>query len=423
MTGIAVGTAVAVTGLDRASASSALAPPAGASPAELARDESFWREVAKYYDRTEGILNLEHGYWGKMAKPVQAAYLDATRMVNAQNSFYARKDYDADEAEATRRIANALGAHGDEIVITRNATEACHNLIRQYRGLERGDAVLLADVDYPGFKTHMHWLREGRGVRAVEIKLPTRADQAQIRDLYFRAFEANPDLRLMLITHVSNQHGLVVPVAEIAAEARLRGIDVICDAAQSWGLLDFKIAELGVDWAAFNLHKWIGAPVGTGAMYVRRGALDKIAPYPGESDGDEPKIASRVHPGTFNFASRLAIPAALDFHEALRPANKEARLRYLRSLWTHEAERISHIEVLGGSDEASWTGIGSFRLAGKSTIEDAQHLQQRLENEFGIFTVVRKGLASGGCVRITPQVFTSADEMGQLVDVLRKMAV
>ena len=197
----------------------------------MARDEAFWQQVAAYYQRTRGILNLEHGYWGKMARPVQVAYLDALRMVDRQNSFYARKDYDGDEAVATRRIARALGAHEDEIVITRNATEAAHNLIRQYRGLEPGDAVLLADADYPDFKTQMHWLSSGRGVRVVEIELPARAGQAQLRDLYFKAFDDHPGLKLMLVTHVSNQHGLVVPVAEIAVEAKRRGIDVICDAA------------------------------------------------------------------------------------------------------------------------------------------------------------------------------------------------
>lgn len=403
-------------------ASNLPAAPDSSSPFALARDEAFWREIAAYYDRTEGILNLEHGYWGKMARPVQSAYLDAMRMVNAQNSFYARKDFDSDEAAATRRIATALGAHEDEIVITRNATEACHNLIRQYRGLGKGDAVLLADVDYPGFKTHMHWLAAGRGVRVVEIELPVRATQAEIGELYLRAFEENPELKLMLVTHVSNQHGLVVPVAQITAEARRRGIDVICDAAQSWGLLDFTVSDLGVDWAAFNLHKWIGAPVGTGALYIRRGTLDKIAPYPGEQDPDNTIVARRVHPGTYNFAARLAIPAALDFHEQLGSAAKEARLRYLRSLWTDAALRMPHIEVLGGKDEASWTGIGSFRLAGRRTIEDATALQLRVEKEFGIFSVVRKGLASGGCVRITPQVFNSADEIGRLIDALKGLA-
>ena len=96
-------------------------------------------------------------------------------------------------------------------------------------------------------------------------------------------------------------------------------------------------------------------------------------------------------------------------------------LRYLRGLWTDEALEMPAIEVLGGSDEASWTGIGSFRLAGKRTVNDAIDLQLRMEKEFGIFTVVRKGLASGGCVRITPQVFNSADELGRLVDALRRL--
>ena len=412
---------MAASGLVRSDdAPSSLTAPAGSTPDELARDEAFWREVGRHYDRTRGILNLEHGYWSKMARPVRDTYLDALRMVDTQNSYYARKDYEADEAAATQRIARALGAHDDEIVITRNATEGFQSLVRQYRGLQAGDTVLLADVDYPGFKQHMHWLAEGRGVRVVEIELPPRADQATIQNLYVDAFDANPKTRLLLLTHVSNQHGLTVPVAGITAEARERGIDVVCDAAQSWGLLDYKVSDLGVDWAAFNLHKWIGAPLGTGALYIRRGTLARIAPFPGEND--EQRIASRIHSGTVNFATRLAIPAALDFHEALGPANKEARLRYLRSLWTKAAGQMPHLELLGGADEASWSGIGSFRLAGKTTVDDAISLQSRMEHDFGIFTVIRKGLASGACVRVTPQVFSSPQELLRLVEALQRLA-
>lgn len=419
--GLAAGAALSAVVYGKSGSEALPMPPASATPSDLARDESFWQEVAACYDRTEGIVNLEHGYWGKMAHPVQDAYIDATRMVNAQNSFYGRKGFGQDAVNAVRRIAEALGASEDEIVITRNATESIHNLIRQYRDLRQGDGVLFADVDYPEFKKAMLWLGESRGAKVVSIDLPSRAAQAQILELYVEAFDANPHLKLMLITHVSNQHGLIIPVAEIAKQARLRGIDVICDSAQSWGLIDYKVDDLGVDWIGFNLHKWIGSPLGVGALYMRRGSLQKIAPYPGESDSEHGDAAARVHMGTANFASILAIPAALDFHEAIGGAAKEARLRYLRSLWTEEAERMTHIEVLGGSDEESWTGIGSFRLPGKTSIDDAQKLQQKLENDFSLFTVVRKGLASGGCVRITPQVFTTPDDIGQLVDALHKL--
>ncbi len=397
-------------------------PPTDTSPSALAQDESFWSEVATFYDRTTGVVNLEHGYWGKMAHPVQDAYIDATRMVNAQNSFYARKQFETDEKESVRRVARALGVYDDEIVLTRNATEAIHNLIRQYRGLEAGDAVLSADIDYPHFKTAMQWLEGARGARSVELIIPPRAGQSQILALYRDTFDNNPDIKLMLLMHVSNQHGLVLPVARIAKEARKRGIDVICDTAQSWGLLDYQVPSLQVDWAGFNLHKWIGSPVGVGALYMRRGSLEKVAPYPGESDPEDTLVSTRVHVGTSNFAAVLAVPHALNFHEAIGAANKEARLRYLRQLWTTEAESMSHIELLGGRDEESWSGMGSFRLAGRRSAEDVTALQQRLEHEFGVFTVIRKGLASGYCVRITPQVFTTPDNMAQLVDALKRLA-
>ncbi|MEE8109073.1 MAG: aminotransferase, partial [Gammaproteobacteria bacterium] len=94
-------------------------------------------------------------------------------------------------------------------------------------------------------------------------------------------------------------------------------------------------------------------------------------------------------------------------------------LNYLRCLWTSEAEAMPNIEVLGGTDEASRTGMASFRMVGKNTIEDAMRLQQKLESDFGIFTVVRKGLASGGCVRITPQVFNTPWQIDRFVDALR----
>jgi selenocysteine lyase/cysteine desulfurase len=392
------------------------------SPNSLASDEAFWREIATDYDRTKGIINLEHGYWGKMAKPVLDAYHTANKMVNSQNSFYARKGFPSDMRQAMARVSQGLGAEDGEIVLTRNATEAIHNLIRQYQGLTSGDAVLMADSDYPSFKTAMQWLKQDRGVDTIELITPTVAEQEQLLECYINAFDQHPNIKLMLLTHVSNQHGLVFPVKAIVNEAKKRGIDVICDCAQSWGLIDYKISDLQVSWAGFNLHKWIGSPVGVGALYMQKGTLDKIAPYPGESDPDNNRAYSRVHIATSNFAAFMTVPAALDYHQAIGAKNKEARLRYLRNLWFSEAQTMPYIEVLGGKDEMSSTGMSSFRMTGKTSIEDAKELQQTLENDYGIFTVVRKGLHSGACIRITPQVFTGADEIQKLVDSMKKLA-
>ena len=398
------------------------APPSGMGAEKLAQDEAFWREVATYYDRTEGIINLEHGYWGKMAKPVLEVYQRATAMVNAQNSYYARKDYGTDMMQSTARVAAALGVNADEIVLTRNATEAIHALLLNYLHLEAGDSILFADIDYPSFQSTMRWLEKERGVRAIQLTVPNRATQADMLRLYQQAFADNTSLKLALLTHASNQQGMVLPVEQITRSAREHGVDVVCDCAQSWGLLNFSMPELAVDWAGFNLHKWIGSPVGVGALYMRQGTLAKVSPYPGEVDPDNTSVARRVHPATSNFAANLAIPAALDFHQSIGADNKEARLRYLRRLWTEEAESMSHIEVLGGGDESSWSGLASFRLQGKTSGADARELQQRLEHEFGIFTVARYALNSGACIRVTPQVFTSVDEIAQLVEAMKRLA-
>jgi selenocysteine lyase/cysteine desulfurase len=396
--------------------------PLRTTPESLASNEAFWAKIAKFYDKAKGIVNLEHGYWGKMARPVQDTFIEKTEMVNTQLSYYARKNYKMDDKLSTKKVAEALGVTGEEVVLTRNATEAVHNLIRQYKDLGANQTVLYSDIDYPSFKETMKWLAESRKVKPVQVILPPRANQQLILDLYIEAFDKNPNLKLMLLTHVSNQHGLTLPVAKISEAAKQRGIDVICDCAQSWGLLDFKITDLNVDWAAFNLHKWIGSPVGVGALYMKKGSLEKVLPYPGESDPDNTKASARVHTATVNFAAILTLPAAIDFHQAIGGANKEARLRYLRSLWVSEAEKMPHIEVLGGLDKESSTGMGAFRLAGKTTLKDAKNLQQRLEKEFGVFTVVRVGLASGSCIRITPQVFVTADEIGQLVMAMKALA-
>ena len=391
------------------------------SAASIARDEGYWRSVAKHYNRTEGIVNLEQGYWAKMANPVKKTYFQALEMVNTQTSLYARKDYNADMDRAVMAVANGLGAKPTEIAITENATESFHNLMRQYRGFEPGNGVLMADIDYPAFKRFMRWQALQNQGPMVEVTIPERANQDEVFQQYLDAFNANPSIKLMLVTHVSNQHGLVVPVARIAAEARKRGITVICDAAQSWGLLDFSIADLGVDFAAFNLHKWIGAPLGLGALYISESAIDAIAPFHGDAPEESSNIRARVHPATRNFAATLAIPKAFEFHQAVGPAAKEARLKYLRDLWVDEARTMPHIELLGGTDAASITGISSFRIRGKKTVADAVSLQKRLEEEFGVFTVMRDGLNGGACVRITPQVFNTPDDIDVLVSAMGRL--
>ena len=152
--------------------------------------------------------------------------------------------------------------------------------------------------------------------------------------------------------------------------------------------------------AGINLHKWIGAPVGIGAVYIKRGRVPDIDPYMGERAGDD--IRSRVHTGTINFATYTALPVALKLHESIGVANKQARLRLLRQRWVDAARQIDGVELLASDDPRLVSAIASFRLRGQSGWAQNAALAKRLLTEHRIVTVPRDGLASGCCVRVTP---------------------
>ncbi|WP_407352818.1 aminotransferase class V-fold PLP-dependent enzyme [Luteimonas sp. R10] len=396
-------------------------PTPSGPPERLARDEAHWGGVARLYDVTREVAQLDNGFFGSMARATMARYRDALQQVNHGNAYFARQDYPAVHRRLAATLAAALGVDADEIVLTRGATEALQALIGGYNRLRPGDAVLHADSDYDSMITAVRWLHRRRGVDVVSIDLPVRPQRQQILDAYARALRDHPRVRMMLLTHVSHRNGLVLPVRELAEMARAEGVDVIVDAAHSWGQLDFELPELGADFAGINLHKWIGAPVGTGALYIRRPRIGDIDPYMGEPD-PHGAVHARVHTGTANFAAYMALPTALELHRRIGPAHKEARVRYLRDRWVDQVRDLPALEILTPDDPALHGAITSFRLRGQTGVEANKALARRLHDRFGVFTVHRAGLASGACVRATPAIFTSADEVDRLAKALRVLA-
>jgi len=300
-----------------------------------------------------------------MAEPVRREYLRLTDMVNRDNSFYARVKSGADFETVRQAVAAAVGAAPEEIAITRGATEALQLLIGGYNKLKPGDAVMYADLDYDSMQYAMNWLKERRGVEVVKFDLPEPASRQAVLDAYEKALGANPKVRLLLLTHISHRTGLVVPIAEVARMAKARGIDVIVDAAHSWGQIDFSVRDLGADFVGFNLHKWIGAPVGVGFLYIAKNRIADIDRDKGDEDFAADDVRSRVHTGTVNFASVLAIPAALAFHQEIGAKAKGARLRYLRDLWVSRARAMRTLEILTPDEPGMYGALTSFRLAGK----------------------------------------------------------
>lgn len=394
--------------------------PAG-PPEQVARDEAFWRRVATQYRVSTAVTNLENGYWGVMAAPVLAAYRAHLERVNTEGVYYIRTTYGQELEAARARVAAAVGAGVDEIAFTRGATEAMQVLIGGYNRLKPGDAVLYGDLDYQGMQYAMNWLQERRGVRVVKVAMPEPATAARLLDTYATALDANRDVRMLLLMHCSHKTGLIFPVPELVALARARGVDVLVDAAQSWGQIPFDVTSLGADFVGLTLQKWIAGPVGLGAVYIRKARLGDIDRMMSDEDNPAGSILSRVHSGTANFAAMLTAPAALAFHEQIGPANKTARLRYLRDRWVSAVRHLPGVEILTPDEPGRAGGMTSFRLDGTSTAHN-QQLVETLRDRYRLFTARRTGIARGDCVRVTPALYNSVADVDRLAAAITELA-
>jgi isopenicillin-N epimerase len=388
------------------------------TPAVVAQDEAYWQRVRAYYRTATPATNLEAGYFGMMAQPVLETFHRNVDRQNTESSWYARRAFAAEQDAARTRVAQVLGCAPTEIAFSRGATEALQCLIAQYRPVGAGDAVLYADTDYNAMQWSMNALAQARGARAVRIALPEPLTRDAVLAAYAKAFAETPRLKLVLLTHLNNKNGGIVPVRDIIALARTHGADAIVDAAHSFGQVPLTMADLGAAFVGGNLHKWFGAPVGAGFLYIAQHRLDAIDRHYADEAAPITSIDSRIHTGTMAFATVATIPAALTFHDAVGPAYKAARLRFLRDRWVQAVRAVPGIEILTTDGAHDVGAITSFRRRGETTQAANQATQAALLERFGLFTQWRTGLASGDCVRVTPALYNTPADMDRLATAL-----
>jgi selenocysteine lyase/cysteine desulfurase len=408
--------------LEGASASAQAAAP---NSAPLAPLSIAVKSLPQQYDVEPGIHNLENGYWGVMPRVVAQTYAEQTAYVNRTNSIWARNVLPggaclaAGGREARAALARMMGVSTEEIAITRSGSDGLQHLITCYKPLKTGDAVIYCDLDYDAMISAMDWLGDHRGAKVVKFNMPEPATTANILAAYDDVLKRTPNAKLLLVTQVSNRTGLVTPVKEIVAMARLRGVDTVVDIAHGVACLNFQIEDLGCDFAGWSVHKWTSAPLGLGAMYIRRSRLADIEVAYDNHDLPADDIAARVPAGTVNFAAVLTIPKAVEFHDAVGGAAKERHLRGLRDRWVQPVLDLKNVEICVPDDAARYCAITSFRLQGMKTEQQSQQLQHVLFEKYRVHTVWRKGVAKGPVIRVTPGLYSTAADVDALAAALQ----
>ncbi len=403
-------------------ARAAILPPA--SPA-LTPNSIPVADLPGHYDVEPGFHNMENGYWSIMPRVVADDFARNNAFVNRSNAIWARNalpgnnTWTAGYRGAQEAIARQVGCLPDEIAIARSGSDALQMLIVNYRNLKPGDAVICCDLDYDSTLCAMEWLGTHRGARVMRFDMPEPATTANILAAYEDVLKRTPNAKLMLATMVSHRTGLVTPIREIVAMARARGVDTVCDIAHAVACLDFQLADIGCDFAGWSVHKWTSAPLGTGALYIRKSRLADIDIAYENVHVPADNINARVPAGTSNFAAVLTIPAAVDFHFAVGAAAKERHLRRLRDRWVNAVRDLPNVEICVPDDPARHCAITSFRLKGMHTDADAQAVQRRLFEKHRVHTVFRAGVGKGAVIRATPGLYTTDADVDALAAALR----
>jgi isopenicillin-N epimerase len=384
------------------------------SPA--ADDEKYWKQIAKkYYAVSREYTNMENGYFGVQSKPVLQAFQKNTAYVNTELARFARKEYPAVAREARNSLAAFLQVSTDELIITRNATEALNIAIQGYP-FRPDDEVLITQLDYFSMIETFRMLEKRGRIKVNAFDLPLIPEnEDQVVEAYRKAI--TPKTKVILLTHVSNINGLIIPVTKIASIAKERGIDIITDSAHALGQLPFRLAGLGSDFVGMNLHKWMGNPIGAGVLYIKKERIAEMTALFGDFTAAENNINKLAHFGTTTLAVTMTIPDSLAFHQLLGTENISARLQYLKNIWVSEFQNHSKIEMVTAPQKDLSCAIASFRVKGKTAEEAADYLWK----EHKVLTVART-LGTDGCVRVTPSVYSSADDVKKLVMGLKKFA-
>jgi len=382
---------------------------------QAAEDEDYWSVIQRSYTANGDIIILNNGGVSPSPLVVQQAVERYNQLSNEGPSYYMWRILDQGREPLREKLALLAGTLPDEIAVDRNATEALNSIILGLP-LVKGDEVIGTKQDYPhmvgAYKQRA--LREGIVYKQLSFEFPIENDE-QIVKAYEDAI--TPKTKLIHVTHIINWVGQIMPVRKIADMAHTRGIEVICDGAHTFGLLDFKIPDLHCDYFGTSLHKFLSAPIGSGMMWIKKDKISKVWPLLSDDNPNSGDIRKFENIGTRSFPIEQGIGEAVNFQNAIGTKRKEERIRYLKNYWATKVQHIPKVKLHTSLKPEYSCAICGISIDGMTPTE----LDSALFNQYKIHTV-SINYENIHCVRITPHVYTTIENLDKLVKAITEIA-
>ncbi|MFH0761924.1 MAG: aminotransferase class V-fold PLP-dependent enzyme [Bacteroidota bacterium] len=381
---------------------------------ELASDETFWEGIRRGYRLKSEYINLENGYYCMLPQETLEKFINHVREINYEGSHYMRTVQFDNKKKVAAKVAELLSCPADELIITRNTTESLDLVIGGFHW-QAGDEAVMAEQDYPAMLEMFKQMANRFGIvnKIVSVPLHPSSDE-EIVELYANTITSKT--RLLMIGHMINITGQILPVRKICDMAHSKGVQVMVDGAHTVAHIRFAIPELNCDYFAASLHKWLVTPLGAGLLWVKKENIGNLWPLLAESEKPLDDISRLNHIGTHPVHTDLTIPDAIDFYLKVGPERKEDRLRYLQTYWTGKVRSLPNIILNTPADPARSCGIANVGIRGMKPDDMANTLLSK----YKIYTVAIDVAGVHGC-RIVPDIYNTPEELDVLVAALREM--
>ena len=378
-------------------------------------EEEFWRRIRVDYALKPDYINLENGYYNIAPVPTIQKFTKHIENVNYEGSYYMRTVQWDNKKRIANRLAKLVGCGSDELIITRNTTESLDMIIGGYPWKE-GDEAIYAVQDYGAMREHFKLVAKRHGIVNKKVSIPNhpKSDE-ELVSLYEK--EITPKTKLLMVCHMVNITGQIMPIRKICDMAHKYGVEVMVDGAHCVGHIEVNIAALNCDYYGSSLHKWLSTPLGAGILFVAKRNVSKIWPLLAEHHREPEDIGRLNHIGTHPVHTDLAINDAMDYLDLIGLERKEKRMRLLQRYWSDQLRDTENVIINTPVESHRSCGIANVGIRSMKPAE----LAKTLLAEFKIFTVAIDQDNVQGC-RITPNVYTTLEELDDFVKAVKTLA-
>jgi selenocysteine lyase/cysteine desulfurase len=384
-------------------------------------DPLFWEKIRDQFMLRKDEVFFNTGTMGAMPRVVVARM---TEHLHVAASNIAEWDYSGDgnmmsgyfPYEGIRsKAAELLRVDTDELALTENVTMAM-SFVCMGLQLSKGDEVLTSDQEHPGGKSSWQVRQKRDGIVYREIPVPKPAHSPQeILDLVISSFSKKT--RVLMLSHVISGSGAILPVKEICAEARARGIFTVIDGAQSFGMIPVDVHDIGCDAFVGCFHKWILAPSGNGFLYVRKDRMPEISTTIASSEWDNHKDEGFrfTQRGTGSLTLLHGLEAALDFTNEIGQEKILSRIKTLGNYLRDELRKLPKVRIYSPSDETMCSGITVYNVEGWT----GPRLQELMWNRDKLRP---RSSSDVHGLRHSTHIYNGFDEIDRALKIIREIA-